>query len=108
MDGGHKSMGIGLTDYKGLLAHHEPKTLLECDSYMNPPKSALNSSSDRIGKVVDEHLNVFHIETVLNNRMYPAKMEFLGKNEDDFSELDRLAIQSLKWTLKRLPRRARR
>lgn len=108
MDGGHKSMGIGLTDYKGLLAHHEPKTLLECDSYMHPPKSALNSSSDRIGRVVDEHLNVFHIETVLNNRMYPSKMEFLGKNEDDFSELDRLAFQSLRWTLKKLPRRARR
>ena len=108
MDGGHKSMGIGTTDYQGMLAHHNPKTLLECDSYMDPPKSALNSSSERIGRILDEHINVFHIETVLNNRMYPSSMEFLGKNEDDFSELDRLAFNSLRWSLKKLPRSARR
>ncbi len=108
MDGGHKSMGIGLTDYKGLLAHHNPKTMLECDSYMDPKKSELANSGNRIGRVVDEHLNVFHIETALNNRMYAAPMEFLGKNEDDWSELDRLAFQSTRWTLKKLPRSAKR
>ncbi len=108
MDGGHKSMGIGTTDYKGMLAHHNPKTLLECDSYMDPKKSALHDSGNRIGRILDEHIKVFHIETVLNNRMYGAPLEFLGKNEDDFSELERLAFQSLKWTLKRAPKRARR
>jgi hypothetical protein len=108
MDGGHKSMGIGLTDYQGLLAHHNPKTMLECDSYMDPKRSALADSGDRIGKKVDEILNVFHIETVINNRMYGKPMDFLAKNEDDFNEFDRLAFQSLRWTLSKLPRAARR
>ncbi len=108
MDGGHKSMGIGTTDYKGLLAHHNPKTMLEVDSYMDPKKSALNDSSVRIGRVLDQKLKVFHIETALNSRMYGKGMEFLGKNEDDFTELDRLSFNSLRWTLKKLPPRARR
>ncbi|MCK6544565.1 lactate racemase domain-containing protein [Myxococcota bacterium] len=108
MDGGHKSMGIGTTDYQGLKAHHNPKTMRECDSYMDPTKSALADSGNRIGRVLDKHLKVFHIETALNNRMYDKPMEFLAKNEDDFTELDRLAFQSLRWTLGKLPRAAKR
>jgi hypothetical protein len=108
MDGGHKSMGIGTTDYEGLRAHHNPKTMLECDSYMDPKKSELAFSGNRIGRVIDEKLTVFHIETALNNRMYDRSMSFLAKNEDDFTEFDRLAFNSLRWTLKKLPRAAKR
>lgn len=108
MDGGHKSMGIGTTDYQGLKAHHNPKTMLEVDGYMDPKKSELAHSGNRIGKIIDEHIKVFHIETALNNRMYDRSMGFLAKNEDDFSELDRMAFKSLQWTLKKLPRSAKR
>ena len=107
MDGGHKSMGVGTTDYEGLLAHHNPKTMKHTESYMEPTKSKLHDSANRIGRILDEHVKVFHIETVLNNRMYPPAFEFLGKNEDDFSELDRMAFNSLKWTLKKIPRKGR-
>lgn len=108
MDGGHKSMGIGTTDYQGLKAHHNPKTMLEVDGYMDPSRSELAFSGNRIGRVIDDNIKVFHIETALNNRMYDRNMSFLAKNEDDFSELDRMAFQSLRWTLKRVPRAARR
>ncbi|MCB9655129.1 MAG: DUF2088 domain-containing protein [Deltaproteobacteria bacterium] len=108
MDGGHKSMGIGTTDYQGMRAHHNPKTMLQCDSYMDPKRSELANSGNRIGRVIDANLKVFHIETALNNRMYDRKLEFLAKNEDDFNEFDRLAFQSLKWTTSKLPRAAKR
>lgn len=108
MDGGHKSMGIGTTDYKGMKAHHNPKTMLKVNSYMDPEASELATSGNRIGKVLDEHIKVFHIETALNNRMYDRSMEFLGKNEDDFTEMDRLSFQALRWTLKKVPRNAKR
>ena len=42
MDGGHKSVAVGLCDYESLRAHHEPQTIRDSDSYMDPPKSALN------------------------------------------------------------------
>ena len=37
-----------------------------------------------------------------------AKDSFLMKNEDDFTEGDRLKFQALKWTLDRAPRALRR
>lgn len=108
MDGGHKSVGVGLCDYRTLKAHHTPQAILKSDSYMDPDNSALHHSCDRIGRVVDEHLKVFHIETALNNRMYGDTLSFLGKNEDHLSDTDRAKFAATQATLKRLPTRARR
>ncbi len=53
MDGGHKSVAVGLCDYESLRAHHEPQTILDSDSYMDPPRSELNRKCTRLGKLVD-------------------------------------------------------
>ncbi len=108
MDGGHKSVGTGLANYASLRAHHNPKTIRESESYMEPSKSALHRSTERIGRVIDQHLKVFHIETVLNNRMFDGPTGFLGKREEDFTEVDRLKFQALRYTLSKLPRVAKR
>ena len=42
MDGGHKSVAVGLCDYESLRAHHEPQTIRDSDSYMDPARSELN------------------------------------------------------------------
>ena len=107
MDGGHKSVGTGLTDYLGLKAHHNPSAIRNSKSYMEPKHSELHSSVDRIGRVIDQHLNVFHIETALNNKMFDGPMAFLGKREEDFTDFDRLALEGLRWTLGKTPRRLR-
>ena len=57
-----------------------------------PTRSELHRSVERIGRVIDKHLNVFHIETTINNRMFDGPLDFLMKNEDDFTELDRLKL----------------
>jgi hypothetical protein len=75
---------------------------------MDPANSALANSITRIGKVVEENIKVFHIETVLNNRMFDGPMDFLMKKEDDFTEADRLKYQGMKWGLDKLPFAARR
>jgi hypothetical protein len=75
---------------------------------MDPGKSALNHSVERIGKVAEKQVKVFHIETALNNRMFSGPMDFLMKNEDDFVEADRLKFQAMKWTLDKTPRALRR
>src|SRR3990172_5934577 len=67
MDGGHKSVGTGLTNYEGVKAHHTPQTIRDSDSYMDPAASELNKKCVRLGKLVDQHLNVFHIESAINN-----------------------------------------
>ena len=89
MDGGSKSVGVGLCDYPTLQAHHTPETILKCDSYFDHTRSEMNRSSDRIGKIINQNLKVFHIETVLNNAMFDPKMAFFVKNEDRYNTLDR-------------------
>ena len=108
MDGGHKSVTVGLCDYESLRPHHEPQTIIDSDGYMDPARSALSKKCERMGKLVDENVNVFHIETVLNNRMYFDQLDFLGKNEDDFTETDRLKFRATRWSLQKMPRAAKR
>jgi hypothetical protein len=108
MNGGHKSLTVGLCDYESLRPHHEPQTIRESDSYMDPPRSALATKIQRMGALVDQHMNVFHIETVLNNRMFAGATAFLGKNEDEFTEFDRLKFEAMRWTLSKTPTAAKR
>jgi Lactate racemase N-terminal domain len=108
MDGGHKSVGVGLCGYKTLQAHHNPDTLDKSMSFMDPAKSDLATKVNRIGKIVDAHLNVFTIETTLNNRMYGRSLEFLQKNEDLWSSADELAFKAMKWTTDRMAPAAKR
>jgi len=108
MNGGHKSMGVGLCGYESLKSHHTPKAIVDSNSYMNPPASAIAHSMSRQGRVVEDAIKVFHIETVLNNRTFDGPLDFLMKNEDDFTESDRLKFSAMKWALDKLPFAARR
>lgn len=107
MDGGHKSVAVGLCGYRSLRAHHNPKVMRQCYSYMDPASSALNSSVERMGRLTNKHLNVFTIETTVNNRMFDRNLDFLAKNEDDFNSTERAALRALMFTLDKLPQPAR-
>src|SRR6202041_2034762 len=102
MDGGHKSVAVGLCGYKSLQAHHNPATMRNCWSYMDPPKSALATSVTRMGRLTNKHLNVFTIETTVNNRMFDRPLEFLSKNEDDLSGNEKTALKALTYTLSKV------
>jgi len=102
MDGGHKSVGIGLCDYPTLRANHTPQAILASNSYMDPGRSELSHSCERIGKVVDKHLKVFHIETALNNRMFDPISDFLVRNEDRYSTTDKFKLKATQFALSKL------
>jgi hypothetical protein len=53
-------------------------------------------------------MKVFHIETALNNRMFANATAFLGKNEDEFSEFDRIKYEGMRFALSKLPTAAKR
>jgi hypothetical protein len=108
MNGGHKSVGTGLCGYKSLRHHHDPEIIANCSSYMDPDHSELAYANTRIGKIIDEKLNVFHVETSINNRIFPATASFLGKNEDMFSTADRTAARLMMSSMKRLRPKAQR
>jgi len=107
MDGGHKSVSVGLCGYKSLRAHHNPKVMRDCHSYMDPKASALATSVERMGRLVNKNLDVFTIETTINNRMFDTPLEFLTKNEDDLSPAERAGLKALTFTLSKVPQAAR-
>src|ERR1044071_9747232 len=49
MNGGHKSMAVGLCGYESLKAHNHPKGIVESSSIMDPPKSFISHSLKRQG-----------------------------------------------------------
>lgn len=108
MDGGHKSVGVGFCGYETLQAHHDPETIAKSKSFMDPAASELSRRIDRIGEIVQEHVNIFTIETTLNNRMYGKQLSFLSKNEDNWTGTDELAFKTLKWTLDKMAPPAKR
>ncbi len=107
MDGGHKSVTVGLCGYKSLRAHHNPKVMRDCHSYMDPKTSALADSVTRMGRITNKALDVFTIETTINNRMFDSPLAFLAKNEDELTSAEKTALKALHFTLKNLPQAAR-
>ncbi|MGC1342154.1 MAG: lactate racemase domain-containing protein, partial [Candidatus Binataceae bacterium] len=108
MDGGHKSVAVGLAPYQSLRHHHNPATLRDSHSYMDPKHSGLHRSANRMGAIVKEHLNVFTVETAVNTHMYGGMMDFLHKNEDQFSDWDRTRTNAFRWTMRNMSNELRR
>jgi hypothetical protein len=108
MDGGHKSVPVGLGSYRSLRHHHNVHTMLHSRSYMDPGRSALHSSCERMGRLVNEHVRVFHIETTLNNETFPTSLGFLTKREWEWSVKDQASYLAVKKANEALPRQLRR
>jgi hypothetical protein len=73
MNGGWKSLTVGLGGYESIREHHNPATILESRSLMDPHRSELHASFDRMGKALPEELNFMILETVINNRLTPVR-----------------------------------
>ena len=107
MDGGHKSVAIGLAPYSSLKHHHNPKTMVASRSFMDHKASALHSSAWRMGAVVAEHVKVFQIETTLNNTIFPAAYSFLQKREWEWNIADQARFVGIRRGLAVAPGRVR-
>jgi hypothetical protein len=107
MDGGHKSVAVGLSGYKSLAAHHNPKVMRNCHSYMDPSQSELNTRVVRQGRLLARHVKIFTIETTINNRMFDKGLDMLARNEDDHTATERMMLRGLRKTLEKLPQPAR-
>jgi hypothetical protein len=108
MDGGHKSVPIGLGTYRSLRAHHNVRTMRHSRSFMDPPSSELHRSARRQGEIVEAAVPVFHVEATLNNDMFAGPTSFLGKPEGRWTPREQATFAGMKRTLDRTPLKARR
>lgn len=108
MDGGHKSVPVGLATYKSVRHHHNAPMMLHDSSYMDPPNSAFHRSCERMGEIVNKKLKLFTIETTLNGDTFHSLLGFLQKREHDWGLLDRLNYNGSRMGLAALPGGLRR
>jgi hypothetical protein len=107
MNGGYKSVAVGLCNYKSLRSHHNPHSIRASDSYMDPARSKLASDIEELGRVAHKELNVFTIETTVNNQMFDPSLGFLMKNEDELTTRERAMLKALVVSTSKLPQPAR-
>lgn len=108
MDGGHKSVPVGLGSYRSLRHHHNVHTMMHSLSYMDPPSSALHASCDRMGRLLANHLRTFTVESTLDNNTFGRPFEFLQKREWEWSALDQAAYLAAKRFTDVTPRQVKR
>jgi len=111
MDGGHKSVAVGLASYKSLKHHHNVHTMLHSKSYMDPREghSAINDSVTRMGRLLKASgVRIFQIETTLNNDTFPSQLGFLNKREWEWSSFDQGLMMAAKKGNEIAPPRMRR
>ncbi|HET8582657.1 MAG TPA: lactate racemase domain-containing protein [Jatrophihabitans sp.] len=105
MDGGHKSVPVGLASYKSLRHHHNARTMIASHSFMDHERSHLHHSAWRMGRLLAQHLNIFQIETTLNNDVFGAPYDFLLKREWEWSLRDQTTLLAMRRGLAVAPAR---
>jgi lactate racemase len=96
MSGGNKSATVGLASYRSLRHHHNVHTLRHSRSFMDPRKSAMHHSYDRMGDLLAKNVRVFTIETTLDNNVFPPQLGFLNRREWEWSVKDQAAFLATK------------
>lgn len=69
LNGGWKSIIVGLGSYNTIIPHHSPE-MLKKGSFMDPASSELHNIIWDMGHLIEKKLKVFTIEMVINNRFY--------------------------------------
>ncbi|MFW5898882.1 MAG: transcriptional regulator, partial [Jiangellaceae bacterium] len=108
MNGGPKSLSVGLASYRSLRHHHNVHTLRHSRSFNDPPNSAMHHSYERMKDLIGEHVPVFQIETTLNNDTFPSATGFLNKREWEWNLADQATYLAVKRGNEMLPAKGRR
>jgi lactate racemase len=96
MSGGPKSVSVGLASYRSLKHHHNVHTLRHSKSFNDPPNSAMHHSYNRMAGLLDESVNIFQIETTVNNDTFPDYVGFLNKREWEWNLKDQASYLAVK------------
>lgn len=108
MNGGSKSVAVGLASYRSLRHHHNVHTLRHSRSFNDPPNSAMHHSYDRMQDLIGGRVKVFTVETTVNNETFPSSLRFLTKREWEWNLNDQARYLAVKRGNDLTPARLRR
>ncbi len=99
MNGGWKSIIVGLGSYKAIIPNHSPEALSE-GSLMDPGASGLHRIILEMGRTIKNKIRVFTIEMVLNDNFYSGLFEKLwrplGENNHGLPLWRRIALSTIR------------
>ena len=72
-------------------------------SFMDPPSPSCTHARTGQGEVVEARVQIFHIETTLNNDMFPGPFDFLAKREWDWTARDQATFAAISRALDMMP-----
>ena len=78
LNGGHKSVAVGLGTYKSIANHHVPEMTADEPHVMQPEGSRMHDCIQRISRVVQRHVRILVLEAAVNNETYPWRLRWLG------------------------------
>ncbi|MCZ7643667.1 MAG: nickel-dependent lactate racemase [Planctomycetota bacterium] len=93
LNGGHKSVGVGLATYRCIRPNHSAEAQLHSRSFNDPPRSRMHQVIDHIGRYVESKVKVFHIEMTVNNDTFPWFIGYMQKPEPEWNLVDKLAAR---------------
>jgi hypothetical protein len=108
LNGGPKSVAVGLASYRSLRHHHNTHTLQHSRSFNDPANSALHHSFHRMHDVIGGHLKIFTIETTVNGAAFPSSMGFLSKPEWEWNLADKTGFLGVRHGIRAMPTTMRR
>ncbi|MBN2297592.1 MAG: DUF2088 domain-containing protein, partial [Deltaproteobacteria bacterium] len=77
MNGGWKSILVGLGSWRSIRHHHTPLQWNSKQSIMNPETNPMHEILREMGGFIRDKCNVFQIESVINNKVWPWPLDQL-------------------------------
>jgi hypothetical protein len=108
LNGGHKSVGVGLAGYKSIAYHHHPGMTKDSPHVMQPQGSQMHCCIERISRVVEKHCRIMVLEFAMNGATYPAHSAYLGKPDSRCNGVERFLKAATPVSMKLAPEPVRR
>ncbi|MHA1228292.1 MAG: lactate racemase domain-containing protein [Candidatus Hodarchaeales archaeon] len=98
MNGGYKSVAVGLGSVDSIVQHHIPE-VLDDSPLMDPKKSQMHQMIDEIGKTIESQVPIFQIEVTLNNDFYSGFFRWLwAPTHGKISKLRRILLKAMTYS----------
>jgi hypothetical protein len=94
---------VGLATYRCIRPNHNCDAQLHSRSFNDPPRSRMHQCIDRIGRYVEKHVKVFHIEMTVNTDTFPGYLGYMQSQETGWSWFDTLSARVAKHSLDYTP-----
>tara|TARA_B100000029_G_scaffold516847_1_gene636330 strand:- start:5130 stop:6680 length:1551 start_codon:yes stop_codon:yes gene_type:complete len=107
LNGGHKSVAVGLGTYNSIAPHHAPQMTAETPHVMQPSGSKMHSLIERISRVISKHARIMVLEAAMNNASYPPLMNYLSKSREQCNLLEKLLKTTTPLSMKMIPEKIR-